>query len=140
MREQVGRRLDQVAARREVQRPARVLGARRTHRAEGEQRLIQATQSSREDLARLCELLRKVIKVFSDPKAGAYDLASLQRVVSLAEASHQRLADEVRAFVQNLEAEDLLEKLNVRIPTEPAPADAKTSTPGALPAGPEQPS
>ncbi|WP_224247619.1 serine/threonine-protein kinase [Hyalangium gracile] len=102
---------------------------------DAEQRLSQATQSSREDLSRLCELLRKVIRVFTEPKAGAYDVASLQRVVSLAEVSHKQLADEVRAFVRNLEAEELLEKLNLQMPFEKRPADAAPKTPGTLPAG-----
>lgn len=106
---------------------------------DAEQRLVQATQSSREDLARLCELLGKVIRVFSSPQAGAYDVASLQRVVSLAELSHKQLADEVRAFVQNLEAEELLEKLNLQKPAAPGSTEAAPAAPGALPAGGDQP-
>jgi hypothetical protein len=85
---------------------------------DAEKRLYQATQSSREDLTRLCELLRKVVQVFSDPKAGTYDLAALQRVVSMAELSHRQLADEVRGFHQKLEAEELLEKLKLQRPEE----------------------
>jgi hypothetical protein len=83
---------------------------------DAEQRLLQATQSSREDLSRVCELLLKVIQVFSDPKAGAYDLAELKRVLSLAEVSQKQLAGELREFVQRLEADALLEKLNISWP------------------------
>ncbi|WP_224369149.1 hypothetical protein [Hyalangium versicolor] len=102
---------------------------------DAEQRLLRATESSREDLARLCELLRKVIHIFTDPKAAGYELASLQREVAQARERHEQLANEVRAFVQNLEAEALLEQLNIRIPGAPGPADAEEPTPGALPAG-----
>lgn len=105
---------------------------------DAEQRVLQATQSSREDLARLCELLRKVIQVFSDPKAGAYDLAALQRVVALAEASQKQLAEELRAFVQQREADALLEKLNISWPGAASPADATPAAPGKLPSGSEQ--
>jgi hypothetical protein len=104
---------------------------------DAEQRLLQATQSSREDLARLCELLRKVIRVFSDPKAGAYDLAELKRVVSLAEVSHRQLAEEVRAFVQKAEADELLEKLNLK-PAQPGPSEPSPGPPAALPPGADQ--
>ncbi|HVG58223.1 MAG TPA: hypothetical protein VNA24_06685, partial [Hyalangium sp.] len=105
---------------------------------DAEQRLLQATQSSREDLARLCELLRKVIQVFSDPKAGAYDLAALQRVVELAEVSQKQLADELRAFVQQREADALLKKLNISWPGAESPADATPAASGKLPTGSEQ--
>jgi hypothetical protein len=103
-----------------------------------EQRLLQATQSSREDLARLCELLRKVIQVFSDPKTGAYDLAALQRVVALAEVSQKQLADELRAFVQEREADALLKKLNITWPGAESPAEATPAVPGKLTTGSEQ--
>jgi hypothetical protein len=105
---------------------------------DAQQRLTQATQSSREDLARLCELLLKVIQVFSDPKAGAYDLAALQRVVALAEVSQKQLADELRAFVQQCEADALLKKLNISWPGAESPADATPAAPGKLPTGSEQ--
>jgi hypothetical protein len=106
---------------------------------EAEQRLVKATQSSREDLTRLCELLLKVIRVFSAPEASAYDVAALLRQVVLAEEGHQQLADELRAFHQNLEAEALREKLNLQKDEEPRPGgDEAPLVPGALPSGPEQ--
>jgi hypothetical protein len=104
---------------------------------DAEQRLLAATQSSREDVSRLCELLRKVIQVFSDPKAGAYDLAALQRVVALAEVSQKQLADELRAFVQQREADALLEKLNISWPGASSPSDATPAAPGKLPTSSE---
>ncbi len=105
---------------------------------DAEQRLLQATQSSREDLSRLCELLRKVIQLFSDQKAGGYDLAALHRVLTLAEISQKQLADELRAFVQQREADALLEKLNISWPGAQSPASATPAAPGKLPTGPEQ--
>lgn len=77
---------------------------------EAEQRLGRATQSSREDMARVCELLHKVIHIFTHPQASAYDVAGLLRVVSLAEVGQKQLAEELREFVQRLEADALLEK------------------------------
>jgi hypothetical protein len=101
---------------------------------DAEKRLFEATRASREDLKRLCELLRKVVQVFSGPKAGAYDLAALQRVVSMAEVSHKQLADEVRAFHQKLDAEELLGKLKIQRSAEAPPAEAAGPATEALPA------
>ncbi len=95
---------------------------------DAEKRLVEATQASREDLGRLCELLRKVVRIFTAPEAASYDMEGLRRVVAMAEVSHKRLGEEVRAFHQKLEAEDLMEKLNQsqsngrRHPGEPASA------------------
>jgi len=103
-----------------------------------ELRLRHAIQSSQEDVARLCKLLRQVIQVFSDPKAGAYDVAALQRVVSLAEASQKQLDEELRRFSQKFEAEALLEKLNLSWPGEPSQKEAAPAPSGQLPPGSEQ--
>jgi hypothetical protein len=100
-----------------------------------EQRLRKAIESSREDVARLCKLLRQVIQVFAGPEAGAYDVAGLQRVVSLAEASQKQLDGELGRFSQKYEAEALLEKLNISWPAAQGRTEAAPAPSGKLPEG-----
>ncbi|KFE66232.1 hypothetical protein [Hyalangium minutum] len=100
-----------------------------------EQRLRQALDASKEDVARLCKLLRQVIQVFSDPKAGTYDVAALKQVVSLAEISQKQLNEELGRFSQKFEAEALLEKLNISWPGTPSRTEAAAAPSGQLPEG-----
>lgn len=102
---------------------------------ETEERLRKALDSSREDVARLCKLLRQVIQVFSDPKAGTYDVEALKQRVALAEASQKQLEGELGRFSQKFEAEVLLEKLNLSWPGTPSPTEAKPEPGPQLPEG-----
>jgi|GEM_PF-2434297 len=102
---------------------------------ETQERLRKAIESSREDAARLCKLLRQVIQVFTGPKAGTYDVAALQRVVALAEASQKQLDGELGRFSQKYEAEALLAKLNISWPGEANRGQATPAPSGPLPAG-----
>lgn len=100
-----------------------------------EQRLRQALDASKEDVARLCKLLRQVIQVFSDPKAGTYDVAALKQVVSLAETSQKQLNEELVRFSQKFEAEVLLEKLNISWPGAQSRTEGAADPSGQLPEG-----
>jgi energy-coupling factor transporter ATP-binding protein EcfA2 len=102
---------------------------------ETEQRLRKALESSREDVTRLCKLLRQVIQVFSDPKAGTYDVEALKQVVALAEASQKQLDGELGRFSQKFEAEVLLEKLNLSWPGTPSQPETKPVLGGQLSEG-----
>jgi hypothetical protein len=58
---------------------------------------------------------------------------ALKQGLSLAEATHKQLSKELREFLQKIEADTLLEKLNLRWPGEEGSSEAP---PAKLPAGP----